>query len=121
MTLRARLVAVTVVVVALALGGAALATHSVFTRSLVDQVDVRLDQTADEVRSVLAEDLGDPAAEIRLVAPGTLVQLRDPDGGTVLTVDTQPRDSDDPPPPDGGDLSSSLRDLSRTVTDAVAD
>lgn len=97
MSLRTRLVAATALVVVVAVGGAALATQSVFTRSLINQVDVRLDQAAAEVISILEGDPDDPTPAIRQSAPGVLVQLRDSDGTAILNIRAGKADDDDSP------------------------
>lgn len=119
MSLRTRLVGATALVVVLALGGAGLATQSVFTRSLVDQVDARLEQSAAEVTSVLAADQGDPTAAIREAAPGILVQLRDVDGAAILDISAGQVDDDDPPS-DQRALVDALDALAASATDRAA-
>ena len=120
MTLRARLVAVVVVAVALALGAAGVATYKVFTRSLIDQVDARLDQTAVQVAVLIARRPTDLAGEIRLAAPGAVVQVTSGDGTSVATVDAQrPDDDDDPQPAGGQELAGELEALRDAATDVV--
>ncbi|MEQ1786686.1 MAG: hypothetical protein ABL966_06515, partial [Acidimicrobiales bacterium] len=116
MSLRTRLVAATALVVVLALGGAAVATQSLFTRSLVNQVDVRLDQSAAEVSAVIDGNPDDPAAVIRQAAPGILVQLRDVDGTAILDIASGQVDQDDPET-DPRDLVGSLDALAASATD----
>lgn len=116
MSLRTRLVGATALVVVFALGGAAVATQSIFTRSLVNQVDVRLDESAAEVTSILEGDPGDPTAAIRQAAPGVLVQLRGIDGTVILGISAAQVDGDDPPS-DQRDLGDALDTLATSATD----
>lgn len=98
MTLRVRLVAATVVVSVLALGGAGVATHSVFTRFQVTQVDARLRTTGDQIEATLGH--GVVESDLARAAAGAFVQLADRDGAPTLTIVPQRRGDDEPPVPD---------------------
>jgi len=80
LSLRARLVLAVVVLSAVGLVAANVATYSTLSSYLLDRTDSTLDQTAETLRRP------GPGGGIRSAPPGTFVQVRSLDGDTVVAT-----------------------------------
>jgi two-component system OmpR family sensor kinase len=78
LSLRARLLLAVVVLAAIGLVAANVATYSTLSSYLLDRTDSTLDQTAETLRRP------GPGGGIRSAPPGTFVQVRSLDGDTVV-------------------------------------
>jgi len=86
MTLRGRLVAGTVLVAVIALGGAGVATYAAFTSSQLRQVDDNLQRTHEPIEQLIDSGSTDLEGSIGQIAPGLFVAIIDEGGSTVLTI-----------------------------------
>jgi two-component system OmpR family sensor kinase len=80
LSLRARLLLAVVVLAAIGLVAANVATYSTLSSYLLDRTDSTLDQTAETLRRP------GPGGGIRSAPPGTFVQVRSLDGDTVVAT-----------------------------------
>jgi len=80
LSLRARLLLAVVVLAAVGLVAANVATYSTLSSYLLDRTDSTLDQTAETLRRP------GPGGGIRSAPPGTFVQVRSLDGDTVVAT-----------------------------------
>jgi two-component system OmpR family sensor kinase len=80
LSLRARLLLAVVVLAAIGLVAANVATYSTLSTYLLDRTDSTLDQTAETLRRP------GPGGGIRSAPPGTFVQVRSLDGDTVVAT-----------------------------------
>ena len=80
LSLRARLLLAVVVLAAIGLVAANVATYSTLSSYLLDRTDSTLDQTAETLRRP------GPGGGIRSAPPGTFVQVRSLDGGSVVAT-----------------------------------
>ena len=80
LSLRARLLLAVVVLAAIGLVAANVATYSTLSSYLLDRTDSTLDQTAETLRRP------GPSGGIRSAPPGTFVQVRSLDGDTVVAT-----------------------------------
>ena len=80
LSLRARLLLEVVVLAAIGLVAANVATYSTLSSYLLDRTDSTLDQTAETLRRP------GPGGGIRSAPPGTFVQVRSLDGDTVVAT-----------------------------------
>jgi len=80
LSLRARLMLAVVVLAAIGLVAANVATYSTLSSYLLDRIDSTLDQTAETLRRP------GPGGGIRSAPPGTFVQVRSLDGDTVVAT-----------------------------------
>jgi len=86
MTLRGRLVAGTVLVAVIALGGAGVATYAAFTSSQLRQVDDNLQRTHEPIEQLIDSGSTDLEGSIGQIAPGLFVAIIDEGGSTVLAI-----------------------------------
>lgn len=100
MTLRTRLVGTTVLVLALALLGAGVATYTVFTRFQLRQVDARLADKATQVERLAADQVAESTSALIRAAPGAFVQVRERDGTTAFTTPARSSGDEESAAPD---------------------
>jgi two-component system OmpR family sensor kinase len=87
MSLRARLVAASILVAVIALSIAGVATYTAYSRSQLQQIDQTLQRTHEPIEElVLGGDDDDLERSIEQLAPGTFVAVQDESGATELTI-----------------------------------
>jgi two-component system, OmpR family, sensor kinase len=103
MSLRTRLVAALVLVAAVALAGAGVATSVVFSRSQFRQVDDNLDRVGSSIETLALDGSLEALREIERIAPGLLVQRLDPNARIIFVISAR-QAGDDPVSVDPADL-----------------
>ncbi len=86
MSLRARLVAVLVLVAAAVLVGGGVATSIVFSRAQLRQVDDNLDRVSGPIEALSVGGSPDALGQIERIAPGLLITRVAPDGRVTFAI-----------------------------------
>ena len=111
MSLRTRLLLAVSTTVLVALVLVATSTYVLVSRSQIGEVDDELDTVAPAIEQAAADDEDERPREVRELAPGYYVELRDESGDHLFVVALRDRDGSDltlegievPVPPDGDD------------------